>query len=89
MGPKHLWCLEEVGQRLEDGRDQVLLLDVDRVEDKRDQIWVLLQHFDSMSGLCEVVDGDDGEALKCRVIRLQVLLNDRVQLIVVLGDITG
>ena len=89
MGPKHLWCLEEVGQRLKDGRDQVLLLDVDRVEDKRDQIWVLLQHFDSMPGLSEVVDGDDGEALERLVVGLQVRLDDWVQLIVVCGDIAG
>ena len=78
MGPKHLWCLEEVGQRLKDGRDQVLLLDVDRVEDKRDQIWVLFQHFDTMSALCEIIDSDDGETFERMVIRLQILLNDRV-----------
>ena len=78
MGAEYLWRLKKVCQSLEDRIDQILLLNVNRVEDKRDQIWVLFQHFNTMSALCEIIDSDDGETFERRVIRLQILLNDRV-----------
>ena len=65
------------------------MLNVNRVKDKRDQIWVLFQHFDPMSALCEIIDSEDSETFERRVIRLQILLYDRVQLIVVCCDIAG
>ena len=39
--------------------------------------------------MCEVVDGDDSEALERLVIGLEVRLDDWVQLIVVCGDVAG
>ena len=78
MGAEYFWRLKEVCQCLENRIDQILLLNVNRVEDKRDQIWVLFQHFDTMSALCEIIDSEDSETFERRVVRLQILLYDRV-----------
>ena len=78
MGPEYFWRFKEVCQCLENRIDEIFLLNVDRVEDKRDQIWVLFQHFNTMSALSEIVDRDDGEAFERRLARLQILLDDRV-----------
>ena len=64
MRPKHLGRLEEVSQSLEDGLDQVLLLDVNRFEHERDQLWVLLQDSNCVSRLSQIVYCHNCEAFK-------------------------
>ena len=81
--------LKEVSHGLEDLLDEVLLFDVDGVKHQGNEVWILLEHFDSMAGLSQIVDSDDGEALQTGMVRLQVLLDDRVELVVVCGDITS
>ena len=64
MRPKHLGRLEEVSQSLEDGLDQVLLLDVNRFEHERDQLWVLLQDSNCVSRLSQIVYCHNCKAFK-------------------------
>lgn len=89
MGAQDLGRLNEIRECLKDSLDQVLLLNIDRVQDQWDQFGVLLQDLDSVAGLGEVVDGDDSEALQIGVLRLQVLHDNRVKLAVVCADIGG
>ena len=58
MRPEHFRRLKEVCQCFEDGLDEIFLFDVDRVQDKRDQIRVLFEDFDSIFGLRQVVHSD-------------------------------
>ena len=87
VGAQHLGHFEEVGEGLEDRLDQVLLRDVDRVQHKWDQVWILLQHLRAMISLSQVVHGHNSKSLKRGMIRLQVLLDDRVELLVVCANI--
>ena len=87
--PENLWRLKEVCECLENCREQIILLDVDGAEDEWNQVWVFLENFYGVSSLCQVVNGDNGKTLKTGVFRLQVLLDNWVQLIVVCCDVRG
>ena len=82
-----LWRLKEVGQRLKNCLNQVLLLNVDRIEDQWNQLLVLLQHFLCVACLRQIVHSNDGETLQALVIGLQILHDDGVELLVVCADL--
>ena len=88
VGAQHFGHLEEVGEGLEDRLDQVLLRDVDRAQHKWDQVWILLQHLRAMISLSQVVHGHNSESLERSMIRLEVLLYDRIELLVVCANIS-
>ena len=89
MWLEYFRCLKEVSERLKDSLDEVFLRDVDCIENQGDQIWVLLQNFERVASLSQVVHCDDGESFQGSVVRLQVGLDNRVQLVVVSADIRG
>ena len=67
MWPEDLRGLKKVRQCFEDGLDQILLLDIDRVQDERDQLRVLPEDFDCIASLSQVVHSDHGQSLQTLV----------------------
>ena len=80
---------KEVSKCLKDRLDKVFLANIDGRKDERNKLWVLLENFDTVASLSQVVNGFDSEALECGMVGLKVLLDDRVELFVVCADVGG
>jgi len=89
MRLEHFRRLKEVSQRLKDGLNQIFLRDVNCIQHQGNQVWVLLQDFERVARLSQVVNSDDGESFQRGVVGLQVGLDNWVQLVIVSADIRG
>mmetsp|Transcript_5505 Transcript_5505/g.9346 ORF Transcript_5505/g.9346 Transcript_5505/m.9346 type:complete len:338 (-) Transcript_5505:63-1076(-) len=87
VGAQHLLDLHELVEHLEHLVDQVLVVEVEGVEHQGDEVVVLLERLDGLGRGRELVDRLDTQGLEAGHVRLQVALDDGVELAVVLLDL--